>query len=411
MKKKCCLSFGKCSKKLWLLILASFITNISLFLALYFFTMNTTEFDSLNILSYLFFQNLCQSFMFIPHLISKKMNASRRNSPISKNIEQSNSSSIFNESSNSITFTLQEKLYFIFFIFLKLFTEIFLITYLFFVFENRTLTYELTFSFQFELICLFLLSKLFYNNQYYKHQYIVITIVTIFEIYWCFLNYLNKGAGYFFLTVHCNIIHSFLRSTIIAYIKGLMEYKYISPYKVCFIFGLLDLIIVTIVYIIASFFPCEGYLCLEEYNGKKYFGHILSIFDMNIFKRLLFFTLKSILLVLNYVIINEFSVCHYFLPIKINQLFENSLWYISFGFAIDDVFFKLIIASIFVIFGLSIFCILLFLEIIEINCCKINYNTKKNIEKRAVTDLEFDDLNFDNNTEDSFNDNNVINDE
>ena len=63
--------------------------------------------------------------MFIPHLISKKMNASRRNSPISKNIEQSNSSSIFNESSNSITFTLQEKLYFIFFIFLKLFTEIF----------------------------------------------------------------------------------------------------------------------------------------------------------------------------------------------------------------------------------------------------------------------------------------------
>ena len=74
-------------------------------------------------------------------------------------------------------------------------------------------------------------------------------------------------------------------------------------------------------------------------------------------------------------------------------------------------FFKLIIASIFVIFGLSIFCILLFLEIIEINCCKINYNTKKNIEKRAVTDLEFEDLNLDNNTEDSFNDNSVINDE
>ena len=41
------------------------------------------------------------------------------------------------------------------------------------------------------------------------------------------------------------------------------------------------------------------------------------------------------------------------------------------------------------------------MEIIEINCCNINYNTKKNIAERATIDveMEFEELNVDNNSQ------------
>ena len=115
---------------------------------------------------------------------------------------------------------------------------------------------------------------------------------------------------------------------------------------------------------------------------------------------LLFFTFKSIVLVLNYVIVNEFSVCHSFLLIQITQIIENAI-ILSLDFGSSDKTYDILLAFIFVFFALNIFFILLFLEIIEINCCNINYNTKKNIAERATIDveMEFEELNVDNNSQ------------
>ena len=399
MKKKCCLSFGKCRKKFWLLILVAFIIDVLLIVLLYYFSSSTSidisYYSSINMLPFLFFENLCQSFMFIPHLIHKKLNASKTSS---SKLIKAPTNLIFNR--GNVTFSFREKIYFIFFLLLKLFTEIFYITYLHYIISNASLTNELTYFFQFELIFLFLISKLFYNIKYYKHQYISIIILTIFDLFFFVFKFYTQIAHNFFLHLHCHIIYSFLKSTVTVYIKGLMEHKYISPYKACFQFGFYNLIIVTIVYIIASFFPCEGYLCLEEYNEKTYFGNILLIFNVNIFIMLLFFTLKAIVLVLNYVIINEFSVCHSFLLIQITQIIENAI-ILSLDFGSSDKTYDILLAFIFVFFALNIFFILLFLEIIEINCCNINYNTKKNIAERATIDveMEFEELNVDNNSQ------------
>ena len=405
MKKKCCLSFGKCKKKFWLLILVAFIIDVVLFIFVSYFSMNILYFDSIKMMPFLLFENLCQSFMIIPHLIFKKMNASKArdstDSSSSEKLQRFPTNFIFNKS--EITFSFSEKIYFAFFIFLKLFTEIFYITYLLFVEKNKRFNDELAFSFQFELIFLFLISKLFYNIEYYKHQYISIIILTIFELINFYITFTGESTGDFFLYLHCHIIYSFLKSTVTVYMKGLMEKKYMSPYKVCFLFGVFNLIIVSLVYFIASFYSCDGYLCLEEYNGKYYFGNFVSILNINIFILLLFFTLKSIVLILNYVIINEFSVCHSFLLIKISQMLENSIHILIFGFG-DDASSNIIIASIFIFFGFYIFFIFLFLEIIEINSCNINYNTKKNIASRANSDFDMEDLNLDNNTEDNLND-------
>ena len=162
----------------------------------------------------------------------------------------------------------------------------------------------------------------------------------------------------------------------LVYIKGLMEFKFFSPYKACYGFGLINLIIVTFVYIIISFISCDS--CSVEYNGKHYFGNILLIFRISGIFMFLFLVIKAIISLIKYIAIHDFSVCHSFLVLH----FKDILTTVSFGESdtlIYDIIFNLVI-----FFGFGTFFILLFLEIIEINICKISYNTKRNIEKRAI---------------------------
>ena len=400
MKKKCCLSFGKCNKKFWALIVSALIIDVVFIILIIYFFYSAHNIDinflmEINMLPYLFMENLCQSFMIIPHLIFKKMNTSKERDSFPRT---TSINYIFNK--NQITFSFRDKIYLIFFLFLKLFTDVYYITYLIFVCKISSFNKELTYVFYFQLIFLFLLSKLFYKKQYYKHQYISIAILTIFEFISFFFQFVSGSVGSFFFNLHCHIVYSFLKSSVTVYIKGLMEYKYYSPYKTCFIFGFVNLIIIALVYLIASFFPCDGELCLEIYNMKRYFGNFLSLLNTSIFIMLLFFTLKSIVLILNYVIINEFSVCHSFLILQLSQKLETTIT-ASFFFG-DDTYDNITVVLIYIFFILNVFFILVFLEIIEINRCNCNYNIKKSIALRAETEVEFDDLNSDNTLEESF---------
>ena len=130
-------------------------------------------------------------------------------------------------------------MYVIFLNFIKFFTDLFFITYLHFIAESRIFTMfndELTHSFEFQLIFLFLISKLFYDIEYYKHQYLSIIILTVFELLSFIFEFSGEGFSHFFLFLHCHIIYSFLKFSITVYIKGLIGYKYISPYKARYFF-------------------------------------------------------------------------------------------------------------------------------------------------------------------------------
>ena len=180
------------------------------------------------------------------------------------------------------------------------------------------------------------------------------------------------------------IIYSFLKSILITYIKGLMDYKYISPYRVCFIFGIFNFIIVTIVYIIVSFIPCKLESCIVEYNGDTYFGNIILIFSFSGLFMLFFSILRAVVTVLNYIIIHDFSVCHSFLVINLSEIREEIEFIKKNNKNISYIIFNFI-----VVFLISFLLILLFLEIIEINICGLSYNTKRNIELRATTDSKY----------------------
>jgi len=163
-----------------------------------------------------------------------------------------------------------------------------------------------------------------YNIQYYKHQYFSIFILTISGFINFAIKYLEISVGDFFLYLFIHLFYSFLKSMITVYIKGLMNYKYISPYKACYIFGMINLIIVTIIYLIVSFIPCDNFLCQVDYNGEYYLVHILGIINISGIIILLFLIIKAILLVFNYIIIQDFSVCYSFLLIQFSQILESS---------------------------------------------------------------------------------------
>ena len=396
--KKRCISFGKCNSKYCYLIvgviLINLLTLVILFSSLIYFIKNNIIYSNLiNLLSYSFLISLGESFMIIPDLIlTKSISSKKEELSIDKN-SHNPITYIFNE--YSVDFSLKEKVYLILAAFLKLFLELFFISYQYFIEKDYNFIKTLTYSFQFELIFLFLLSKKMYNIQFYKHQNFSIIILTISGFINFTVKYMEISIGNFFLFLFIHLFYSFLKSMITVYIKGLMEYKYISPYKACYIFGMINLIIVTIIYLIVSFVPCDNVLCQVEYNGQHYLGNILGIINISGLFILLFLIIKAILLVFNYIIIHDFSVCHSFLLIQFSQILENSSMV---GLNLDNDNLKFFIILIF--FCINIFFILLFLEIVEINICKISYNSKKNIQKRALIDKELSVSDYEDNNDD-----------
>ena len=382
-----CISCGKCNKKYSLLILGvililGVLIGVMFGFSSYAKSVNINDKILLNFMTYAFFVNLGESLMIIPELILKReisLDNYNSNTKHVNIIDKRSYKYIFNK---KINFSLKENIYFYSAGILKLFLDTLHIVYQVkiddFTDESIDFIKMMTYSFQFELLFLFLLSKIMYNTQFYKHQYISIIILTLLGL----AKFIVKNSGNmekFFLRFFIHIGYSFFKSLITVYIKGLMEYKYFSPYKACYKFGIVNVIIMTILNIGASFFPCDSFSCQVTFNKKRYFANILAIFSIPGLFMFIIFILKAITLVLEYNIIHNFTVCHSFLIIQLTQFLEAS----SIKMMGDS---KAYLAITLINFVLSIFLIFLFLEIIEINIFKISHNTKTNIEMRGITD-------------------------
>ena len=104
------------------------ILNISFML---YFNENNVEnnFNIINIMSYTFFSGLCESFMIIPDLILKRKIKSEKNYS-SKKKPNSNISIKYIFHPNTASFSLKEKIYFVFVALLKLILDIIFILYI-----------------------------------------------------------------------------------------------------------------------------------------------------------------------------------------------------------------------------------------------------------------------------------------
>ena len=232
-----------------------------------------------------------------------------------------------------------------------------------------------------EFIFLIMTSKFIFKTRYYKHQYISVIIIFIFEI----IRYIVKFEVYFkfdnfFLSYFLQMLRAFVDSVLVGYSKGLMTYKFFSPYKVTYIFGVIDLIAISVIYLIISFISVnkDSTLCYKEYNGKCYIDHFLSIFEGFSFIQFICLFFHSIFVglgrfLLNY-ILSKFTTCHLIVYYNFCEFFINCQ-------NPHEMKIFIIISSI-----VEFFIIFVFLEIIKLNCFGISKNTQDNIEKRARLD-------------------------
>ena len=230
------------------------------------------------------------------------------------------------------------------------------------------------------------------------------------------------------------LLYMIPRAYSLCQIKYLMDLKYISPYIILIIYGLIGTIICTIIGILSTFIKCnktciEMKICnISNDKNQTYFENIYLYWKAQ--KEIKNIILEMINLTAG-IITNYYYYLYYILVIKnfspMHIIFFNLTY--TFGFRIiafiiniinnikkheeekvnDKI--KIIQYLDFVDFFLVFFGLFVYLEMIALNCCKLNYNLREKIINRSIKEYELDKvgeisgLNIDYNEqgEDSFN--------
>jgi len=225
------------------------------------------------------------------------------------------------------------------------------------------------------------------SEVYYKHQKLSFFIFSLTEIIKVILflsdkqilNKINKE----FLPITLEFFFSITFALYSIYIKGLMKYKFISPYKVNFIVGMINFPLIIIIYIIISFTSLGNYID----NIKEIFKDLDPI---NVIRLIIFPLAYGIYALLLNKIIYDFTLYHIYIPLLVENFFINII------IQIKNIF-NIIFLIIFFLIELTM--ILIFLEIIELNFCGLNQNLKKNIEFRALADTPIETKEYDDDEE------------
>ena len=248
-------------------------------------------------------------------------------------------------------------------------------------------------------IFLFICSIFIFKKGYYNHQYISIILIIAIEISRYFFNLkdnndkkeerkMNSFKEFLF-----QILRALLESIFNGYSKFLMDLKFFSPFKATYIFGLINLLIVIIIYMILSYITVDENksYCYVKYNNDCYidkFYNIFTNFTFIQFLGLFFYSIViGILKVLFDFIVRDYTMCHiylYYQFIVIYSFFKKK--------NNDTLSISINIVSIVI----ELLITLVFLEIIELKFCGLNKNIKENIEKRAMLDIVEKDSNDNN---------------
>ena len=245
----------------------------------------------------------------------------------------------------------------------------------------------------FLIIITFFISTLIFKYSYYRHQYLSIVIITLLILFRHLIKIfktskyaVEKDKLIIFFCFH--IIGLICLSLYIIYLKILFEKYYFSLYKVTYLVGVINGIIVIIIYIIISIKPIEknNIFGTVEYEGKYYFDNINSFFNgYNLGEIILYFIYYVINSIRDFIMINiiieNYSISYIFLPFNVISILGNIIEI----FKYYDFEISLICLLIFSFFC-EIFSICVYLEIIELNFCGLSENINKNIKKRALED-------------------------
>lgn len=229
-----------------------------------------------------------------------------------------------------------------------------------------------------KIIYLFILSKLIDKSNFYKHQYLSLVIIALMGIIRFIMNALELNYEFkfpdFLLPLFFLFLFPFIESSIFFIIKHYMENKYYTPFFICFIMGIIISVISFIMFLIFTNIACGQSRVCEILSQK-------TIISENIAYVILIIEsiINSLLLFIEILTINHFTIFHLMLLHGIINLILNII-----NFQNKNYYQQIIIIITFII---EIFAILVFVEMIILNFCGLNFNIKNNIIFRAEDEI------------------------
>ena len=242
----------------------------------------------------------------------------------------------------------------------------------------------------FEYLITFLISK-YFEEIYYKHHYfsfLILIFVEVIKAIYFFIK--NLYQTFNIIVIISQIIYTFLYAIYFISIKRVMKYNFIIPSKINFMIGVIDVPLILIIYFIISLTPL-GNKTNEYYvdnifelfkNGKFDVKNVIHLISLPFIYGLFIFITSNI--------IYDYTIYHIFFPFLMEFFIENIVK--NFGISIN--------IFLILIFIIELIMILVFIEIIEINCCGLNKNLKRNIQSRGIIDST---LNFEDDVDDETN--------
>ena len=267
------------------------------------------------------------------------------------------------------------------------------------IIEATIVNYEIKVNFWLlDLLFLAIISYLLMRLKLYKHQILSMSLIIILGIFLdLFLGSLKELFNNFWYFLS-KIFSEFCYSFSMVLNKYCMEFKFSRPYEVCLFIGLYTFFFYLIILIISSFISCNFNFCEleDEKTGLKYFDSF-SIYTSKIDLKEFFLLIIEIINI-GYINISLVLTIKYFTPYHsmIILIIGRMILTIEKLFSEIDLYNIIyIIILIFIFFGLIVY-----LEIIELNFCGIQKNTKDNIEKRGDIDTLLADENSSRNSSD-----------
>ena len=242
----------------------------------------------------------------------------------------------------------------------------------------------------FNIVFLNLFTFMLTGSKLYKHQYLSSGIMILFGIGLNVINLYKMDLNDF--PILClSMIIEIIYSMAIVLAKYVMDHAFCSPFEVTFYEGFFALIMNIIFLIISSNIPLNKHfkyndlLKTSEYSEKKYLDNFFTYTDKLDFTEVLLF----IVTMLGRVLFNLFShiTIKYFTSSHV--VFLLIMGEVSLDWAEKDTSDVLITAGIFLV---EFLMLLVFCEIVELNFCGLEYNTRKNIRERARL-AQYDDNN------------------
>jgi len=230
---------------------------------------------------------------------------------------------------------------------------------------------------------------LFFRRKLYKHQYISSLVIMILGIAATIIGLYEEESDIFIKLILCVFIE-IMYSLAIVLSKYLMDYKSCTPFEITFYEGIFALIVNSILLGIFTNIPLDSdnnkyddILRLTNYEGNKYIDNFYATFNNMGVGEIFLFILSALgRLISNlfgHIIVKHYTSSHIILLLVLGEIAlvfkESTNW--------QNI-------TQFILFCFVLLMLLVFTEIIEINACDLEKNTRKNIQLREEN--EFDNI-------------------